>query len=183
MSTNLFGTINGQTVNITSSYSVIYKSATTYKVNVTWTMGPPFIAWVRTDGTLVAVYFMGQNMTGSQAASIFSGAMGPFAYQISFVNQLNIYTSTLYFHATSQGTATFGPTTMSVTNYAANSLPETFSACGTTFSLTEFSLQVGNVPSGSLQLVTYVHENGTLQSSSGSQSVEVTMRLISVTLA
>lgn len=183
MSINFSDNSGGQSFNFTSSYSVVYRSATTYKVNVTSSAIGTFTAWARTDGTVVAVWFMGQNMTGPQAADIFMGGMAPFASEMTFANQLDIYTSSLYFHVTTQGTANFGPTTMTVTSYAANSLPLSFSACGTTFSLTEFSLQVGNVPSSSLQLVTFVHANGTLQTSSGSQSVNVTVRLISVTLA
>jgi hypothetical protein len=189
MTVNYFGSSGGQNSNSTASYTVIYKTATTYKVNITYSATTPpaptekFTAWVGTDGTVIAVMYSGLNMTGSMATSFFSGTVAPFMMEESFTSQQNVYTFSQYFHVTSQGTATFGPTTMTVTNYAANSLPLTFSECGTTATLTEYSLQLGSVPSSSVQLLTLMHLNGTFQTSSGSSSVNFTVRLLSLTLA
>lgn len=183
MSVSFASSSGGQNINLTSSFIVIYRSSTTYKINVTSPMIGSFTAWVNQDGTVAAVYSNGQNMTGSQANNIFAPAMGPFAFGIAFREEMSIYTSSPYVHLASQGTATFGPTTMSVANYAPNSLPLTFTECGISVSLSEFSLQVGSLPAASLQMETFVHEKGTVQDSSGTQSVDVTFKLISVALA
>lgn len=85
---------------------------------------------------------------------------------------------------TSETSATFGPTTLGVTTYAANSLPVTVSACGSPpFTLIAFSLQVAASP-GMPMLVTQLVFSGVGQLSNGTvRPQDITINLISITKA
>jgi hypothetical protein len=146
---------------------------------------PPgaFTAWVRTNGTAIAVDFSGQNMTGSQANDFYKALMLAFSGEIGITNELTSGALSPYLHQTTKGTATFGPTTMNVVNYAANSLPFTASGCGENQTITAYSLQTGSVPSSSQPLLTFLNMDVSFQGPLGSGSIDETIQLVSVTLA
>jgi hypothetical protein len=190
MSLNFSANVPGQNASFTDSYSVIYRSATTFKVNVSATLhgispSPftmPFTTWVRTNGTVVAVEYSGQNMTGTSAAQFNMAYMAGFSGEMGYTD-LAASELAQFLHETTKGTATFGPTTMNVTDYAANSLPFSTSGCGQTATYTEYSLQVGSIPSSPLRLITFLSISVSTQDSLSSTSLSEILKLISVTLA
>jgi len=169
------------------SYSVIYKSATTYKVNVTVSssLSPypvAFTAWVLTNGTEAAVYVSGQNYTRD---SLYADAMVPISNDIAFPDEVNGGALSPYLHETTKGTATFGTTEIDVVNYAANSLPLSVSGCGETDTITAYSLQLGSIPSGSQQVLTSLSSVVTMQGPGplGSGIETMTYQVVSLTPA
>ncbi|MDG6909424.1 MAG: hypothetical protein JRN08_03555 [Nitrososphaerota archaeon] len=180
------GTSNGTPYNLEASYRVIYADTsagmTTYKVEIDYysSNGAPEngTAWVQSNGNVTAVDFNGYNETGSMASSILVGLMTPFTVESSYVGYIEVYTGT-YFHSSGTSTVTVGPTTMTVTNYQANNLPETYTECGYTGTLNSFSMSYGTVPGTSISLVTYLNFSGTSNGDSG----DFTLRVVSVTKA
>jgi hypothetical protein len=145
-------------------------------------MGENGTFWVRTDGSVISgqASLMGFTENSSQSIKLYSGMMTPFVTELTYGAQVGFYTSSQYFKSTgSGGTQSFGPTTMSLTNYGANSLPETVSECGTSMTLNAFSLQLGAVPSSNLQVLTMMHFDGTVQG----EEFDMAMNLISLTKA
>ena len=88
-------------------------------------------------------------------------------------------TASSYFHSTGTSTGSFGPTTMSVTSYTANSLPETISECGGSVTVNALSIDIGAVPSSNLKILTYENFSGTIQD----ETTDITISLISLTQA
>ena len=187
MSLNDFASINGTNSTVSESYTVLYSSATTYKVNMTLTEdGYPsvnFTAWVLTNGTAFAVDLSGQNMTGQQAADNYPLLALGFSEEMGVASQAISGAYSPYLHETTSGTATFGPTTMNVVNYAAASLPFTVSACGETETFTAYSLQIGSATSGSQPILTDFTNALSSEGPLGAASEYVTIQLVSVTLA
>lgn len=180
--------LSSSNIIMTSSYTAVSVNATTFKVVVhtNITMGSLKMPedgtfWVRTDGTVIAAQasVMGFAENSTQSIALYQGMMTPFATELTYGAQAGFYTSSNYFKQTGTGTASFGLTTMSVTNYAANSLPETISECGTSMTLNAYSLQLGAVPSSNLQILTMMHFGGTVEGT----EMDMTMSLISLTKA
>lgn len=186
-----------QSFNVTESYNTVYVSSTTYKIDMniveTSASGGESIAytvWILKNGTISAIYYSvegttGFNLTGSEAQSSGVGAFAGFIAQIEASQELNIYTASNYFHSTGTSSVTIGPTTMTVTNYAANTLPVTVNNCnGTSTTLTAYALSVGTPPSASAPLVTYEHFAGTTTESNGQiETFNVVIQVTSITLA
>jgi len=155
---------SGQTSTMTTSrtfsmsYSVVYVSSTTYKVDVTYTTtnSHQFTAWLLKNGTALAVYNGKTNDTEAQAASDVQTYFGEFASVSGFVQSQNIYSN--LFRPNGTSTVTISGQTFTVTNYIANTLPETIQLCnGETDTLTSYNLSEG-LPSGStFELPTYVN--------------------------
>jgi hypothetical protein len=191
MSISYSGTSNGTAFNLTASYNVIYASGSgasrVYKVAVNETgssgssssiTAETATVWLRANGSVIATEYAGANLTGMEAtlgASLFYG----FVTQLPTYNNIQEYTSSTYVHKVNTTSATFGPTTMTVTNYAANSLPETVTTCSGTVTLQSFALQTGAVPGTSLSLLT---KESLTATSNGSTDTFV-LRLLSVTKA
>jgi len=152
------------TYSYTESYATNYVSSTTYKVTINLVEGSTNIAetvWLLKDGTAVAIDVAGFNLTGSSAQGAIVGAFAGFELQIQADAEINAYTATNFFHSTGTSSVTIGPTTVSVTNYAANSLPETVTYCGSSpNTLTAFSFSVGTPKGSSSPLVTNENISG-----------------------
>ena len=179
------GTSNGSSYNVVSSYNVIYASTsggvTTYKVFISFNDGSSATnatAWVQSNGNVVALDFAGYNETGSMAGAALVGLMTPFTLEANYLGYIQVYTGTFY-HSAGTSSVTLGTTTMTVTNYQANSLPETFSECGYTGTLDQFAMSVGTDPGTSFTLVTYLHISGTSDGTTGTFDI----RVVSVTKA
>ena len=157
------GVSGGQTFNETSSYSTNYVSSTTYSISLTTSIssngGTPQSStstiWILKNGTTIAVDEDGYNLTGTEGVAITTGFFAGFYEEVDIGGQLNTYTASSYFHSTGTSTVTIGPSTFKVTNYAANTLPETFTTCGVgSTTLTQYTLSVGTPGGSSYPLVT-----------------------------
>ena len=168
--------------NFSESYSTIYVSSTTYKISIQTTEGNTNLTetvWVLKSGTAVAIDTEGQNFTGSEAQEFIIGAFAGFELQLQADAQVSYYTNTGFFHSTGTSTVSIGPTSVKVTSYSANTLPETVSECGDVTTLTAFSLSVGTPQGASLPLVTSENISGSDSSGNFSFSLNVS----SITLA
>jgi len=174
--------INGQTQTVTASYTVVYHSKTTFKVNITETDNgqplPSMAVYILNNGTAIALDEAGFNFTGSTLSSEIVSIFAPFETEISFGDQLSTYTSSSYFHSTGTSTVTIGPSTFTVTNYVANGLPESLSSCGISETVTAYSLSVGTPPGSTYPLVTSM--NLAYTTSTGGLNVEITLTSITV---
>jgi len=184
------------TDNLTETYVTNYVSSTTYKITLTFveassssqTVNGSYTIYILKDGTISAVdlSFNGQNenLTGSQAQGLGAGIFVGFITQIAANDNLGTYTSSSFFHSTGTSTVSIGPTRMTVTNYVANSLPETVTNCdGSTTSLTAYALSVGTPPGASGPLVTYGHFAGTTTETDGTtDSFNEVIQVTSITL-
>jgi hypothetical protein len=148
-----------------SEYGVTYTSSTTYKVSVGSNITGAFVtsnAWVLKNGTILAFESAsGQNSTGLAAEGLMYQNMLPFVIELEYSSLVPSLTSAAGAHVVSQMNTNIGPTTVSVTNYAANSLPLTVPTCSGTFTLSQFSVQTGTVQGKSLALVTMITISGT----------------------
>ena len=180
------GSSNGQSFNGTSSYNVVYASASTIKVNVNYNAGSQseaLTAWIlRSNGTFIAVDTSGTNITGIAGQGIAEGTFAGFIIEIESGQSLSSLTSTSQFHSTGTSTVTLGPTKMTVTNYAANAFPMTVTTCTGSTSLTAFSLSAGTPPGTSFQLITSFREAGSSTFSGQTSSVNYVLAVTSVTV-
>jgi len=184
------------------SYLVIPQSGGLSEVNVTDTVGRNTTseavndqAWVNIGSK--SVINMSQfviengvkhnlgNYTGVSAETEFVPVMEQFtAYNTDYgAEYYSYYTSSQYFHSTGTASMTFGPTTFDVTTYVPNSTPETFNACGNSFTLDQWTLELGTPPATSAIFVTYIHSVGSEVVNGVPESNNFTMALTSLTLA
>jgi hypothetical protein len=181
------GTSGGSTYSETSSYSTIYVSSTTIKMAVNYTasgQSVEYLLWMLKDGTAVAADVSGYNITGSSAQSIVTGAFTSFFLLQSEGQTYSSILSSGYFHSTGTSSVTLGPTKMTVTNYGATTLPETYTDCnGDTTTLQTFSLSLGTPPGTSYSLLTYLNSSGTDTSGGQTTSFDYTLRIVSLTTA
>jgi hypothetical protein len=180
------GSSGGQTFNETATYTTIYASATTYKVNMTYTVnGSPALAstiWILKNGTSIAVDYGGYNVTGTEASGMEVGFFAGFSAEAEAASQLSTYTASGYFHSTGTSTVTIGASTFPVTTYAANSLPETINSCGSTLVLSTYSLSVGTPSGSTAPLVTSIVLGGTETSNGQTTSVNYQIKLVAITV-
>ena len=123
--------------------------------------------------------------TGVEAESMFTPVMSEFSiYNSEYGTEYYSYfTDSQYFHSTGTNSMTFGPTTFDVTTYVANSTPETFNACGSVFTLNQWTLQLGTPPGTSAIFVTYIHSQGSEVVNGLTESNDFTLALTSLTVA
>jgi len=179
------------TSHTTSSYEVAYASkgsgdVATYKVQINNNgsgVGSLTEAWITSTGTVIAVNTGGSNETGSQATSTLTSSAGPFLTLILQGELLNVYTSAPQVGPANQTSATFGPTTLYVTNFASRTLPAVASSCQGDYTLTTFSLQASAVSGTDLILVTHEDVRGTDMSTSGTTPVYTQLQVLSITSA
>ena len=145
--------VNGASLTFTSSYTTVYASATTFKVSLVSSDYPSaFTMWLLRNGTIAGINYAGSNYTGSAAIQYYQGSRFFTAWgtMLVFGQQLTtdyIY-DTAYFHSTGTSPTTIGANTFTLTNYAANSLPETVTTCsGASITLNTASMSIGT-PSG-----------------------------------
>jgi len=178
-------TAAGQTVSVTESYTTVYASPTTFKITLTSAVSgqgsTTSTVYILRNGTAIAVDVQGQNITGLYSSDILLSEFAGFSAEIGYGNQLGIFTGASYFHSTGTSSVTIGPTTFTVTNWAANNIPETLSSCTTNQeTLSAYSLSEG-IPKGSTYpLVTSMNLAGT--DSTGS-TFDYVITLTSITVA
>jgi hypothetical protein len=163
-------------------------SPTTYKVNVSFAtsdQNTTMTVWILKDGTVLAINEAGQNLTGSIAQQIATSIFAGFEAYNSAGAQLSAYTSASYFHSTGTSSVTLGPTTMTVTNYEANTLPVTVTYCTGSTTFTAYALSVGSPPGTNTPLITLEHFAGTsTDNTTGKTStIDYTLQITSITLA
>ena len=187
----LIGDYGSAVENTTSSYVLIYADTssgiTTYKIGISYLQLPSngsasspedAVAWVKSDGTVLAVEHAGQNESGPSAGQDLLGIIGPFAEESTLMREIGLYTSS-YFHSIGNSSVTLGTTSMQVTTYAAESLPMSVDVCGDLGTLNSFSLQVGTLPSTDLNLVTFLHLSVTSGALAG--TLDNTIQISSIT--
>jgi hypothetical protein len=182
------GTSNGTSYNTTAMYTTVYDSASTYKINMTFTYGSTnetSTIWILKNGTTLAVDEAGYNLTGAMSSEIEVGFFAGFSAEAGAAAQLSTYTASNYFHSTGTSSVTIGSNTFKVTNYAANSLPETIMPCGgTALTLNTYTLAVGTPTGSTAPLVTLMQISGSEANSSGggSTSISYTIQLTGLTV-
>jgi hypothetical protein len=178
---------NGQTVNATASYTTIYASSTTYKVNMTFIGSGQNVTstvWILKNGTVLALDQSGDNFSSSVSNALILDYFTGFTVEAEAASQLSLYTSSSFFHSNGTSSVTIGSTAFTVTNYAANSLPETLTPCGgASETLTAYSLSVGKPTGSNVPLVTSMHLAETQGSGDQAQNIGYTIQLTSVTIA
>jgi hypothetical protein len=156
--TSISGTSSPVSYNITESYNTVYVSSSTYKVSISLTLTDQnilYTAWVLKNGTTLALDVGGSNVTGAEAQGTISAAFIGFAVEALAGATTGSYATSNYSHSTGTSTIMIGPTLVAVTTYAANKLPETVNSCGTSVTLTAFSLSVGTPQGTNSSLITY----------------------------
>jgi hypothetical protein len=180
-------TSGSQAESFTESYSTVYASATTFKIDLSFQSNAQNMnstAYILRNGTAIAINEAGENLTGSITQEMVVGLFAGFSAEIEAAAQLPTYTAPQYFHTTGTSSVTLGTNTFTVTNYVANTLPQTITPCnGAPSTLTSFSLSVG-VPSGSsTKLVTYLQIAGSSTSAGVVTSFNSVIRVVSLTVA
>jgi hypothetical protein len=174
--------------NLTESYTRIYASATTYKVStVTSANGqttPAETAWILKNGTVLAISVAGQNLTGTLAQQMIISVFAGFSAEVQAGSQLSTYTANQYFHSTGTSSVTVGSSTFTVTNYAANTLPQTITDCltGTTTNLTAYKLSVGTPTGTSYKVVTFMQLAGSSTVNGQPTSFNYVIQIVSLTV-
>lgn len=180
-------TLNGASYSFTSSFTTVYASATTFKVSIVSTDYPSaFTMWLLKNGTVVGINYAGSNYTGAAALQYYQGSRFFTAWgtMLVFGQQLTtdyVY-ATGYFHSTGTSPVTIGTNTFTLTNYAANSLPETVPVCGgTSTTLNTASMSIGN-PNGANYLFPFdVDISGSVRA--GTTTFIITSQITSMTVA
>jgi hypothetical protein len=132
------------------------------------------------NSTVLSGIFDRQPLPGAYVKTEFNAVMTIFGLEFTYANTLSIYQSlSSYFHTTGQSQMTFGQVSFQVTTLVANSLPETFSECGSTTTLNAFTLQYGSPPGSSLTFITYLNFAGTSSGTTGTHGI--TLQLVSMT--
>jgi hypothetical protein len=136
--------------------------------------------YVLRNGTAIAIDTEGYNITGSSANEFLLGEFAGFSTEIAYGNQLGIFTATSYFHSTGTSSVTIGPSTFTVTNWAANNTPETINSCGFSETLTTYNLSEGTPKGSTYPLVTSMTLAGT---DSSGNTFDFVITLTSITVA
>ena len=180
----LFGNYSQMTIlfNTTdyASYQVVgtptINGVVQYEVNYNSTIsGQNMVgtAYFDLNGTITQAVTEGTTMTGYQAY-VALAAFTPFLIEASFADSIYLYTASTYVHVINQTTVQLGPSSVSVTNYAAPNLPFTISECGYTSTVNKLSLQIGHISGVNYNLLTFADFEGTSQGSSYAFTLQVT---------
>jgi hypothetical protein len=112
------------------------------------------------------------------------GLFAGFAAEVQSASQLSTYTASQYFHSTGTSSVKLGPTTVTVTNYVANTLPQTITSCpsGTTTTLTSYKMSVGQPTGTSFQLVTNIQIAGSSTTNGQTSNFAYTIQVVSLTV-
>ena len=124
---------------------------------------------------------LGHGAAGQQlVGNLFAG----FTAEIQAGSELSQYTASPGFHSDGNSTVTLGPSTFTVTNYVANSLPLTEAACGATTVITSFNLSVGEPQGSGYELVTFIQFDASVTGSGiPTSAVGYVIQIVSVTVA
>jgi len=172
---------SGQQNNSTISYTTTSPSSGIYDVNFTITLSTGLESFGATvdanNNTVLSVSYSSFSFTGSQAKSFFDSFMAVFGLEETYGGEVNVLTDPAYFHSTGTSSMTFGTVSFDVTTWVANNLPESYSACGITSTISAYTLQVGTPPGTTLPFITYLHVVETAPSSES-----FTIQLVSMTV-
>ena len=185
MSFTFQGTKNGLQKDLNLSYAVVYYSSNTYKVNINYTINDKSkmgTLWILNNGTILAGELNGKNYTGSTASTFVLNA---------FVDLENIYllalqasTITAYFHSVGTSTTTIGTNSFTVTDYYANTTPETIQGCSDSSAIIDsYNVYLGTPNGSTLELVTSASFNVTLTTLSGSNVLDYQYQITGLTVA
>ena len=166
------------------SYAVAYMSSTTYKVNMEYVAKKTltFTAWLLKNGTTLAISIGGTNITGVQANDDAQEYFGDVASVLGVVQDQSMYSN--LFHSNGTSTATIGTNTFTVTNYVANTLPETIQLCnGETTVLTGYNLSEGTPSGSTYELPAYVDIAGSTTSNGTTRPFAFTFQVTAFTIA
>jgi hypothetical protein len=177
--------------NFSVSYQVLHSPgsvASSYKVNITSKVISPAInsgtIWVQGNGSVSAVLESDKNVTGAAASNLAVELTQPFYQEsIQATSFLPFYLSSPSVHEVNITSSEIGPTLVTMTNYAADSLPFTVSACNFTFTVSKFSFQLGRVPGSTVELTPYEFASGTAITAAGTQSLTIMVRITSLTVS
>ncbi len=179
---------NTTSYTFTSSYTTVYASATTFKVSIVSSDYPSaFTMWLLKNGTIAGINYAGSNYTGAAAISYYQGSrlFTAWGTEIVFGQQLTTdYASdTSYFHSTGTSPVTIGANTFTLTNYAANSLPETVPSCGgASTTLTTASMSIGSPNGANYPFPFDVNIVGSSTKGAGTTTITITSQITSVTV-
>ena len=141
-------------------------------------------AWILKNGETLAVSVAGQNYTGGTTSVFISAAFAGFYQEIEVAQQQSFYSSaTQYFHSTGTSSVTIGTNLVTVTTYAANSLPEVLNVCGNSATYTAFSLSIGTPSGTTFPIVTSFHYAGTSTVNGSPSSFDARVQVTALTLA
>lgn len=180
------GTANGQSINYTASYNVLYATSSTIKVNLTYSSSSgteSITAWLSTSGTVIAAEEDGYNLTGSEASGMVVGLFAGFVVEVEAGQSIPYYSSTSQWESTGTSTVTIGTTGFTVTNYQFSSYPVTVTTCSGTSTLTAFSLSIGTPPGTTYQVVTTLNEAGSTTVNGQTENFDFTLTLTSLTVS
>jgi len=160
------GAVNGSAYNFTASYNVVLVNLTTYQVNILELTSNRSISatiWFLKDGTVAALDIDGSSFSGTLAGYYFQTYFSLWENTIEYAQLIVASTSSSSFlHSKGTSTITLGRSEFAVTNYTADSLPETIQGCnGESVTLNSGSIFSVGAPTGSTyQLVTYLTAAG-----------------------
>jgi len=184
MSVSFQGTKNGTADNLNLTYAVVY-TGPTYEVNVTVLLNgatTPLTVWIQPSGDIVAFYYNGKNYTGSAAANDFLDYFSDLENLQTFALQAS--TNTAGFHSTGTSTATIGTNSFTVTNYVANTLPETIQICNTeTVVLSTYNVNLGTPKGSGMEIVTSASFAAMDTNSTGTTTSDYTYQVTALTVA
>ena len=180
---------NTTSYTFTSSYTTVYASATTFKVSIVSSDYPSaFTMWLLRNGTIVGINYAGSNYTGAAATQYYQGSrlFTAWGTEIVFGQQLttDYIADTAYFHSTGTSPVTIGTNTFTLTNYAANSLPETVPSCGgASITLTTASMSIGSPNGANYPFPFDVNIVGSSTKGAGTTTITITSQITSMTVA
>ena len=175
------------TAAVQESYTILYASPTTYKVEISESQGQSILnatVWVLKSGTAVAYSYLGQNITGSEATGLYEGLMTPFFTESEYTILVQTLTTANGVQASDQGTAKIGSATLALTNYTAETVPLTIPICDGSITLASSSVQIGAVQGTSLSVLTDLNVSGMETYNSHTNQISyLSFQLLSLSLA
>jgi len=166
------------------SYSVVY-TGPTYKVSISVLLNGasiPLTVWIQPSGNIVAFYdgSTGKNYTGS-------GAVNDFLSYFTDLENLQTFallaSTSAGFHSTGTSTTTIGTSSFPVTNYLANTTPETVQICGTeTVVLNTYNVNLGTPTGSGMEIVTSATFAATETTSTGTTTLDYKYQVIGLTV-
>jgi len=185
MSFNFQGTKNLKQRDVNMSYTVVSESSTTYKVSISYTIngkGKAGTIWIFKNGTILAGELNGKNYTGSTVNNYVLGGFETINTLYNLAMQAG--TITPYFHSAGTSTATIGTNSFTVTDYMANTTPETIQVCnGEPLVINAYNVYIGMPSGSSLKMITSANFSVTLTTPTGYNAFDYTYQLTAITVA
>jgi len=185
MSFGFQGTKDGVQKNLNLSYAVASVNSTTYKVNIDYTLNGKSksgAVWILNNGTVVAGELNGKNYTGPTVSEF---VLNAFA-DLDAIYSLALQSSTIpaFFHSTGTSNVTLGTSQVMVTDFVANTTPETILGCdGSSAVVDAYSVSLGTPNGSTLEMVTSANFSVTLTTSSGTETLDYQYQLTAIAAA